>query len=69
MSGSVILAEGVIGQILVGWNVLGPRRGLNLFSDPERALNVFHASLANVFNKCYKKGCFREKKTIEFGYI
>ncbi len=26
-----------------------------IFSDPEGGLNCFHASLANIFNKCHKK--------------
>ncbi len=42
--------------------------GLNFFSDTERgSLICIHVSLANSFNKCYKKAVFMKK--IEFGYM
>ncbi len=45
-------------NVPVGW----------MFSAPEvGGVNFFHASLANIFNKCFKKAVFKKKK-IEFGY-
>ncbi len=45
------------GGDLFGW------RSEWIVSDPEGRVNVFHASLANILNKCDKKAVFM--KTIE----
>ncbi len=48
-----------MGQDLGG----GRRWEVKYFSDPEGGGgDIFHGTLANIFNKCYKKYCFHEKQ-------
>ncbi len=57
------------GKLEGRWNFFGTKEGVCFFLDPEVGdFNFFHASLANIFNKCHKKIVFI-KKTLDFGYI
>ncbi len=52
---------GGMGKFGVGIS-FGPRREGDFFLDPEMGLIFFHASLANIFNKCHKKAVFVTKQ-------